>query len=145
MSTQTTSNSVDRGIRQRDIVPSERLADCHAWVIGVGAIGRQVALQLAAIGMPRITLFDDDHVQIENLAPQGYCTADLGIFKVHATTALCRRVNPSVEIIPLAERFKRTTARKQPADQRIVVFLCVDSIQTRKLIWESLCNQVSFL
>jgi phosphoglycerate dehydrogenase-like enzyme len=42
----------DRDIRQRDIVPPERLAQCHAVVIGVGAIGRQVALQLAAVGVP---------------------------------------------------------------------------------------------
>ena len=42
----------DRDIRQRGLVPPERLAACHAVVIGVGAIGRQVALQLAAVGMP---------------------------------------------------------------------------------------------
>ncbi len=37
--------------RQQDIVPSERLAGCKATVIGVGAIGRQVALQLTAMGV----------------------------------------------------------------------------------------------
>ena len=42
----------ERYSRQRDIVPAERIAECKATVIGVGAIGRQVALQLAAIGIP---------------------------------------------------------------------------------------------
>jgi hypothetical protein len=42
----------DRFIRQREIVPAEKLAGVTATVIGVGAIGRQVALQLAAIGAP---------------------------------------------------------------------------------------------
>jgi hypothetical protein len=37
----------DRDLRQRDIVPPERLAACRATIVGVGAIGRQVALQLA--------------------------------------------------------------------------------------------------
>src|SRR5712691_13074770 len=66
------SSVSDRDIRQRSIVPPERLAACHAIIIGVGAIGRQVALQLAALGMPRLTLFDEDNVRVENLAPQGY-------------------------------------------------------------------------
>src|SRR5712691_6377684 len=60
MTPSTNSSITDRDIRQRSIVPPERLAACHALVIGVGAIGRQVALQLAALGMPRLTLFDDD-------------------------------------------------------------------------------------
>ena len=38
-------NHPDRNLRQRDIVPPDRLAACRATVVGVGAIGRQVALQ----------------------------------------------------------------------------------------------------
>jgi tRNA A37 threonylcarbamoyladenosine dehydratase len=57
-------NLRDRDLRQRDIVPAEELAACHAVVIGVGAIGRQVALQLAAVGAPELTLFDDDTVAL---------------------------------------------------------------------------------
>ena len=38
----------DRFSRQADIVPRERILDCSATVIGVGAIGRQVAIQLTA-------------------------------------------------------------------------------------------------
>jgi hypothetical protein len=44
--TQTTPNLADRDIRQREIVPPEKLADCSPIVIGVGAIGRQVTVQL---------------------------------------------------------------------------------------------------
>src|SRR4051812_1501709 len=36
--------SEDRFVRQRELVPSERLTDLTITVIGVGAIGRQVAL-----------------------------------------------------------------------------------------------------
>jgi molybdopterin/thiamine biosynthesis adenylyltransferase len=61
MANPSTSN-LERDSRQRDLVPPDRLADCHALVIGVGAIGRQVALQLAALGMPRLTLVDPDDV-----------------------------------------------------------------------------------
>ncbi|MBL8795472.1 MAG: ThiF family adenylyltransferase [Planctomycetia bacterium] len=126
-----------RDIRQRDIVPPERLANCHALVIGVGAIGRQVALQLAAIGMPCLTLVDHDDVRIENLAPQGYLVEDVQAFKVDATAALCRRINPEIEVTTLAERFKRSSARDLGSDQRLIVFACVDSIVTRRLVWEA--------
>ena len=107
----------DRNLRQREIVPPQRLAYCHALVIGVGAIGRQVALQLAAIGMPCLTLYDDDVVQVENLAPQGYWPEDLNTSKVEATTALCRRINPDILITSIGDRFKRSTARTLPVDR----------------------------
>jgi sulfur carrier protein ThiS adenylyltransferase len=56
----TESVITDRFARQRELVPLERLAGIQATVIGVGAIGRQVALQLAAIGVPRLQLVDFD-------------------------------------------------------------------------------------
>ena len=46
----------------------KRIMDCKATVIGVGAIGRQVAIQLTAIGVPHLQLIDFDHVEIGNLA-----------------------------------------------------------------------------
>ena len=60
----TQVNLNDRAIRQREIVPPEKLAQCHVLVIGIGAIGRQVALQLAAVGAPLLLLYDDDQVAI---------------------------------------------------------------------------------
>ena len=73
----TTGND-ERYSRQKDIVPIERIAECKATVIGVGAIGRQVALQLAAIGIPWLQLIDFDHVEWSNLASQGYLEGDMG-------------------------------------------------------------------
>lgn len=39
----------NRFVRQRDLVPRAKLQTLSATVIGVGAIGRQVALQLATL------------------------------------------------------------------------------------------------
>jgi len=52
-----------RLIRQSDLVPERRLTEVSATVIGVGAIGRQVALQLASLGVPSIQLIDFDLVE----------------------------------------------------------------------------------
>src|SRR5688500_4209574 len=93
--------SLTRDARQRELVPPQRLAACHALVVGVGAVGRQVALQLAALGVPRLTLVDHDAVGVENLAAQGYWPADLGRPKVQATAALCRSIHPEAAVTPV--------------------------------------------
>ncbi len=128
----------DRDLRQRDILPPERLAHCRATIIGVGAIGRQVALQLAAIGLPSVQLVDFDRVEPVNLAPQGYLEEDLGQLKVEATAALIRRIHSQITLDLVPERFRRSLAVGE------VVFCCVDSIATRKLIWEALGQRVRF-
>ena len=142
MNPSTEIQPLERDVRQRSLVPPERLAACHALVVGVGAIGRQVALQLAALGTPRLTLFDHDTVGIENLAPQGYGCEDVGLSKVEATAAICRRCNPDIELTIFAERFRRSTARALDPRQWIV-FACVDSIATRRLLWEAVHERVA--
>jgi sulfur carrier protein ThiS adenylyltransferase len=134
----STTDTQERYSRQRDIVPPERLAICKATVIGVGAIGRQVALQLAAIGIPWLQLVDFDVVETSNLASQGYLEDDLGKLKVEATAAQCRRINSSIEAIPVAERFRRSMEIGN------TVFVCVDKIDVRRLIWEAVKNTASF-
>ena len=58
MTTQTTQSPSDRFSRQADLVPLAKLSGLTATVIGVGAVGRQVALQLAAIGVSHLQIFD---------------------------------------------------------------------------------------
>jgi hypothetical protein len=128
----------ERYSRQKDIVPPERIAACRATVIGVGAIGRQVALQLAAVGVPWLQLVDFDTVETSNLASQGYLEEDLGKLKVEATAAQCRRVNSGVEIVSVPERFRRSM------EVGNAVFDCVDKIDVRRLIWEAVKNAASF-
>src|SRR5437016_1605288 len=102
------SSLLDRDQRQRSLVPPGHLVECRAAIIGVGAIGRQVAIQLAALGIPRLTLIDPDIVQIENLAPQGYWPENLGRSKVEATGALCKRIHPDLNITQVFERYRRS-------------------------------------
>ena len=127
----------ERYSRQRDIVPQERLAQCRATVIGVGAIGRQVALQLAAMGVPSLQLIDFDVVELSNLASQGYLQDDLGRAKVEATADLAQQVNHDLEVRTIRDRFKRSMKIGD------AVFVCVDRIEIRRLIWESVKDKVA--
>src|SRR3954451_25021709 len=124
--TESTPSLVDRDVRQRDLVPPEKLEACHALVIGVGAVGRQVALQLACMGIRQMTLVDHDKVDVVNLAPQGYTPHDLNVFKVEATARWCQKLNPEISIQAVAERFRRSSTAWQ-SEQRLVTFCCVDS------------------
>jgi sulfur carrier protein ThiS adenylyltransferase len=128
----------ERYSRQRDLVPPERLAACKATVIGVGAIGRQVALQLAAMGIPWLQLVDFDSVEESNLASQGYLQDDLGRPKVEATADLCHQVNHMLEIHSLNTRFRRSMEIGN------VVFCAVDKIDVRRLIWDAVKDKVDF-
>jgi sulfur carrier protein ThiS adenylyltransferase len=140
----STERLADRDARQRDLMPPERLARCHAVVVGVGSIGRQVALQLAATGVPSMTLYDPDTVAVENLAVQGFWETDLGDPKVHAVANVCHQQYPQMELHARAERFRKSSVREWPTDREHVVFCCVDSIATRKLVWESVRARASF-
>ncbi|MDD5134957.1 MAG: ThiF family adenylyltransferase [Phycisphaerae bacterium] len=128
----------ERFSRQADIVPRERILDCKATVIGVGAIGRQVAIQLTAIGVPQLQLMDFDHVEISNLATQGYMQKDLERPKVDVTAEFVREINYDLHVEVLLDRFKRST----PVGN--CVFCCVDSITTRRHIWDAVRDKVNF-
>ncbi len=127
----------ERYSRQRNIVPPERIANCKATVIGVGAIGRQVALQLSAMGIPWLQLIDHDKVEWSNLASQGYLEGDMGKSKVNATLELCWRINAATQIQAVPERFRRSMEIGN------IVFCCVDRIDVRRLIWEAVKDRVN--
>ncbi|MBL8824205.1 MAG: ThiF family adenylyltransferase [Planctomycetia bacterium] len=135
----------DRDIRQRGLVPADKLSRLHLLVIGVGAIGRQVALQLATLGVQRMTLVDHDHVAEENLAVQGYRPDDLGHTKVQATSTLCLQILPSLQMTMLTERFRRQPGWSADSDRIPVIMVCVDSITTRRIIWETLKGRFALL
>jgi sulfur carrier protein ThiS adenylyltransferase len=132
------TNVPDRDLRQRDIVPPDRLAACKATVVGVGAVGRQIALQLAAMGIPWLQLVDFDTVEPVNLACQGFLESDLGRPKVQATADMAQEINHQLEVHTLNERFRRS------AQIGNVLFCGVDKIETRQLLWEAVKDKVAF-
>ena len=128
----------DRFKRQQDLVPRERLSGVTATVIGVGAIGRQVALQLAAMGAPKIQLVDFDHVDHSNVTTQGYRQADVGMPKVNATASAILDLDESLHVLAIEDRFRPRL------DIGEVVFCCVDSITARKAIYRSAARHAHF-
>jgi len=128
-----------RFTRQADLVPQARLEGLTVDVIGVGAIGRQVALQLVAIGATQLRLFDFDTVELINVTTQGYSQRDdIGILKVEATRRALLAIEPAIRVESVADRYRP----EQGASE--AVFCCVDSISARKAIWRAVRDQCTF-
>lgn len=128
----------NRFVRQQDLVPRERLASLLTTVIGVGAIGRQVALQLAAVGVPRIQLIDFDTVDLTNITTQGYWADDIGQPKVNATETAIGRIDPTIRVETICDRYR---SRQQIGE---ALFVAVDSISSRSAIWRSASRRCRF-
>jgi molybdopterin-synthase adenylyltransferase len=124
--------------RQAELVPRERLEATSVTVIGVGAIGRQVALQLAAIGARRLQLVDFDTVELTNVTTQGYLAADVGIPKVTATMLAVNQIDLDIEVTGVIDRYRPTLELGE------AVFCCVDSIAARSAIWKSAGQRCAF-
>jgi molybdopterin/thiamine biosynthesis adenylyltransferase len=125
----------NRNIRQRDLVPSLKLKELNVYVVGTGSIGRQVSLQLAAIGVQNLHLIDFDTVGVENLSSQGFLEKDLGKLKVEAVAEICKNINSEISIETKNMKFNNSIFRGG------IIFVCVDSIETRKSIFEGVCNK----
>ena len=129
---------VDRYARQTDLVPRDRLADLTVSVIGVGAVGRQVALQLAAIGVHHLQLIDFDLVELSNVTTQGYRHTDIGRSKVAATREAIAELDPSTQVEAVVDRYRPKTTVCS------AIFCCVDSISARAAIWRSAGSRCRF-
>lgn len=125
----------NRNIRQRDLIPTDKLTATDATIVGVGAIGRQVALQLATIGVGHLKLIDPDTVEVENLSAQGFPEKQLGLHKVIAVGDTCQTINSKIKVDQLHRRFRNLDFTND------VMFCCVDSIDTRKEIFTAVQNR----
>lgn len=129
---------LDRFDRQSGLVPTDRLQSTWATIIGVGSVGRQVALQLTALGVPRLQLIDPDEVDRTNITSQGYFTDDVGRPKVDATGDVCHQLEHQLDLTTIADRYRRSH------ETGANVFCCVDSISARAAIWRAVGPRCEF-
>jgi len=112
----------------------QRMLDAHALVIGAGGLGSPAAMYLAASGIGRITLVDDDTVDLTNLQRQVmHTTARVGQPKVESGREALLQINPDIEVVALRERVGPARLAELVAVATVVLD-CSDNFATRHAV-----------
>lgn len=120
--------------RQEGLAPHKLLGEAKCVVVGAGAVGRQVAPMLAAMGVGELVIYDDDVVNEVNWAPQMFRPDSDGDNKAHLVYNQCRRLNPDCRV---QEKLRRFGLADHASLKDVWVFSCVDSMESRRLLWEA--------
>jgi len=127
-----------RRIRQRDLLPEDRLLGHTVHVVGCGAIGSNLAVQVGKMCGEHVNmvLWDDDEVSDENLSVQFFRKGDVG--------------RPKAEVMAeiVADFDGPSSAQIQVRNERVtpdtilngVVIVCVDSLEARREIFDAAFN-----
>lgn len=103
-------------------------------VIGVGALGSWMAEGLVRMGFSNIFLYDDDVVNPHNISNQNYLADQFGQSKIDKIAERLLQINPHVKI---TKNGRYTFNKEEPNYLTGYVFLCLDNIDTRRMIVEN--------
>ncbi|OWY40820.1 molybdopterin-synthase adenylyltransferase MoeB [Xenophilus sp. AP218F] len=119
---------------QIDIEGQRRLLAARALIVGAGGLGSPAALYLASAGVGRLTIVDDDTVELSNLQRQiAHDTASLKQGKAESAARRMRALNPAIEVRPLAERLEGERLMAEAAAHDLVLD-CSDNFATRHAV-----------
>jgi adenylyltransferase/sulfurtransferase len=105
--------------------------------IGAGGLGSSVLLYLAATGIGKIGIIDNDYVEKSNLQRQIIHETDtIGNLKIDSARERIKKLNPNSELLTFAERINPNNALKI-IEQFDVICDCSDNFGTRYLINDS--------
>lgn len=105
-------------------------------VAGIGGIGSNVAFQLARMIPANLTLYDDDVVEMVNMAGQLYSYNDIGKSKVDAIADMIGRYTSMRLVLAVKDKF---TSSKEPGDIMICGF---DNMIARRVFFNSWNNHI---
>ena len=112
----------------------QRLSEAKVLLVGVGGLGSAVSLYLAAAGVGRLGLIDDDVVSESNLQRQVlYAESEIGLPKVECAAKRLHALNHFVQIDTYAGRLTEENAEDLIARYDIVADGS-DNFRTRYLI-----------
>ncbi|CAO1664849.1 Molybdopterin-synthase adenylyltransferase MoeB [Salinicola sp. NYA28a] len=114
-----------------DIAGQERLLSSRVLIIGAGGLGSPAALYLAGAGVGRLSVADDDVVELSNLQRQiAHTEVSLGRSKACSAAEAARRINATCDVRALNTRLvgEELIAEVEAAD---VVLDCTDRFSSR--------------
>ncbi len=106
-------------------------------VIGAGGLGAPCLLYLAAAGVGRLLVIDDDRVALSNLQRQVlFETGDVGAPKAATAAGRLRALNPHVVVEPVDARLDAGNARELLAGADVIADGC-DNFATRAAVGDA--------
>jgi molybdopterin-synthase adenylyltransferase len=112
----------------------EKLLAAHALVIGAGGLGSPAAFYLASAGIGKITLVDNDTVDLTNLQRQILHTTErIGQPKAQSGRQTLLQINPEIEVTALTERADDARLAELVRDASVVLD-CSDNFTTRHAV-----------
>jgi len=112
----------------------QRLLDAHALVIGAGGLGSPVALYLGSAGVGRITIVDDDRVDVTNLQRQiAHNLSRIGQAKAESARMSITAINPDVQVQAVVQRADAGALNTWVAAADVVID-CSDNFKTRHAV-----------
>jgi molybdopterin/thiamine biosynthesis adenylyltransferase len=103
-------------------VGQRKLKAAKVAIIGAGGVGSAVIPALAGAGVGKLTIVDDDAVELANLHRQPlFAEADAGKPKAELAAAFAGRLNRFVAAMPIAERIGADNAERLLAGHDLVI------------------------
>ncbi|HET7413230.1 MAG TPA: molybdopterin-synthase adenylyltransferase MoeB [Pararhizobium sp.] len=100
----------------------QKLKRARVLVVGAGGLGAPVLEYLAAAGVGRLSVVDDDTVSLSNLQRQVIHDTDaVGMTKVDSAERSLLRINPHVEVVGLRIRITPENAEELIAGHDVVL------------------------
>ena len=119
---------------QVDIAGQEKLREATVLVVGVGGLGSPVAMYLAAAGVGKLVLVDQDQVDLSNLQRQIIHTTErIGVDKVESARATLDQLNSACEVETIAAQFCAENGDALVASCQVIVD-CSDNFAVRFLL-----------
>ena len=111
-----------------------RLKQASVLIVGLGGLGSSAAYYLAAAGIGRLGLIDNDTVRISNLNRQIlYSVDDLRHLKAHAAKERLQAFNPNTQFDIYTESYSRENARAI-VDKYDLIIDATDNFDAKYLI-----------
>lgn len=135
--------------RQRKVIGTlgqDKLKNSAVCIIGCGGLGCPIALYMAASGIGKITLIDNDIVSLSNLHRQIlFGEKDIGLPKVDVARNSLLLLNSHVEVVSIKDNVTADNVDKYIPGHDLIIMGC-DNLPTRYVINDACCAmQIPFI
>lgn len=134
MDTRKLFDRYDRQIRLFGVDVQEKIAESKVFIAGAGGLGSPISLYLAAAGVGKIVIADNDEVELSNLNRQIlHWERDLGRKKALSAREKLTEMNSDIVIVSTSEKIEDGNVSRLVGDADIIID-AMDNFPTRYML-----------